>query len=69
MEYTEARKLTVYVCDDDKYGRKPLYQSIVKLLLDEGVLGASVVHGIEGYGRDKRIHTAKILTFRGICRS
>jgi hypothetical protein len=37
MEYTEARKLTVYICDDDKLGRKPLSRcskdtSILKVL-------------------------------------
>lgn len=61
MESAEARKLTVYICDDDRHGRKPLSRCIVKLLLEEGVWGASVLHGIEGYGCDKKIHTARIL--------
>ena len=45
MEYTEAWKLTVYICDDDKLGRKSLSRCVVKLLLEEGILGASVLHG------------------------
>jgi PII-like signaling protein len=65
MEYTEARKLTVYICDDDKLGRKPLSQCVVKVLLEEGILGASVLHGTEGYGSDKQIHTARILDLSG----
>ena len=65
MEYTEARKLTVYICDDDKLGRKPLSRCVVKLLLEEGILGASVLHGTEGYGSDKQIHTARILDLSG----
>ncbi len=65
MECTEARKLTVYICDDDRHGRKPLSRCIVKLLLEEGIWGASVLHGIEGYGCDKQIHTAKILDLSG----
>ncbi len=65
MEYTEARKLTVYICDDDKHERKPLSRCIVKLLLEEGIWGASVLHGIEGYGCDRQIHTAKILDLSG----
>ena len=61
MECTEARKLTVYICDDDRHGRKPLSRCVVKPLLEEGVRGASVLHGIEGYGCDKQIHTSRIL--------
>jgi PII-like signaling protein len=31
------------------------------MLHDEGIAGATVIHGIEGYGADKRIHTARVL--------
>lgn len=57
----EATKLTVYTGDSFRYGRKALYRAIVETLHDEGIAGATVVHGIEGYGADKRIHTARIL--------
>jgi hypothetical protein len=50
MEPTRATKLTVYIGDSDKHGRKPLHPAIVELLHEEGILGATVVHGIEGYG-------------------
>lgn len=33
----------------------------MELLHAEGVAGATVLHGIEGYGGDKRIHTSRIL--------
>ena len=56
MEPMEATKLTVYTGDSFRYGRKALYRAIV-----EGIAGATVIHGIEGYGADKRIHTARIL--------
>jgi PII-like signaling protein len=61
MEATAATKLTVYVGDSDKHGRKPLHLAIVELLHEEGIAGATVVHGIEGYGARKQIHTARIL--------
>ena len=57
----EATKLTVYTGDSFRYGRKALYRAIVEMLHDEGIAGATVIHGIEGYGADKRIHTARIL--------
>ena len=61
MEPVEATKLTVYTGDSFRYGRKALYRAIVETLHDEGIAGATVIHGIEGYGADKRIHTARIL--------
>ena len=61
MEPTEATKLTVYTGDSFRYGRKILYRAIVEMLHDSGIAGATVIHGMEGYGADKRIHTARIL--------
>jgi len=65
MEPTRATKLTVYIGDSDRHGRKPLHLAIVELLHDEGISGATVLHGIEGYGSHKRIHTARILDLSG----
>lgn len=65
MEPTAATKLTVYVGDSDRYGRKPLHLAIIEMLHDEGISGATVVHGIEGYGARKQIHTARILDLSG----
>lgn len=61
MEPLDATKLTVYTGDSFRYGRKALYRAVVEMLHDEGIAGATVIHGIEGYGADKRIHTARIL--------
>jgi uncharacterized protein len=61
MEPVEATKLTVYVGDSFRYGRRPLYRAIVEMLHEEGIAGATVIHGVEGYGGDKQIHTARIL--------
>lgn len=41
--------------------RKKLYCALVEMLHDEGIAGATVLHGIEGYGANKHIHTARIL--------
>ena len=53
MEPTRATKLTVYIGDSDKHGRKLLHLAIVELLHAESISGATVVHGIEGYGAHK----------------
>jgi PII-like signaling protein len=57
----QATKLVIYVGDADHQGGKPLSRAIVELLRAEGFAGATVLHGIEGYGATRRIHTAKIL--------
>ncbi len=61
MNSTAATKLTIYIGDSDRHGRKPLHLAIVELLHAEGISGATVLHGIEGYGSHKQIHTARIL--------
>ncbi len=53
--------MTIYTGDSLRYGRKKLYCALVEMLHDEGIAGATVLHGIEGYGADKQIHTARIL--------
>jgi uncharacterized protein len=65
MEPTEATKLTIYIGDSDRHGRKPLHLAIVEMLHEEGISGATVLHGIEGYGSHKRIPTARILDLSG----
>ena len=65
MEPTTATKLTIYVGDFNKHGHKPLHLAIVELLHEESVSGATVLHGIEGYGSHKQIHTARILDLSG----
>ena len=65
MKPVEATKLTVYVSDARRHGRKALHQAIVELLHDEGVAGATVLHGIEGYGARKQIHTTRSLDLSG----
>lgn len=61
MEPVEATQLTVYTGDSSRHGGKPLYRAVVELLHAEGIAGATVMHGMEGYGGDKQIHTSKIL--------
>ncbi len=65
MEPITATKLTIYTGDSDKHGHKPLHLAIIELLHAEGISGATVLHGIEGFGSHKQIHTARILDLSG----
>lgn len=61
MEPREATKLTVYIGDSFRYGRKTLHRALVEMLQDEGIAGATVLYGVEGCGVDEQIYTARIL--------
>jgi PII-like signaling protein len=51
----------VYIGESDHHGGRPLYEAIVGLLRERGIAGATVLRGIEGYGRAARLHTSRIL--------
>ena len=51
----------IYIGESDKHAGRPLYEAIVLLLRERGLAGATVLRGIEGYGRHARIHTTRIL--------
>ena len=56
-----ALLVRMYLGDSDTAHGRPLYHVIVEFLRDHGVAGATVIHGIEGFGARARIHTDRIL--------
>jgi PII-like signaling protein len=57
-----ARRLTIFIGEDDRWRHKPLYTEIVHRAHKAGLAGASVFRGLEGYGASSRIHTSRILS-------
>ena len=57
----EGKLLRVFVGESDRHGHKPLYQAIVEMLREEGLAGATVLRGVEGFGAHSRLHTARLL--------
>jgi uncharacterized protein len=51
----------IYIGESDHHDGRPLYEVIVSLLRERGIAGATVLRGIEGYGRAARLHTSRIL--------
>jgi PII-like signaling protein len=57
----EGKLLRIFVGESDRHEGKPLYQAIVERVRAEGLAGATVVRGIEGFGADSHVHTSRIL--------
>jgi PII-like signaling protein len=57
----EGKLLRIFIGESDRWHGRPLYQAIVERVREEGLAGATVVRGIEGFGADSRLHTARIL--------
>ena len=58
----EALRLTVFVGETDRWHHKPLYTEIVHRAHKQGLAGASVFRGIEGYGASSHVHTTRMLS-------
>jgi hypothetical protein len=53
--------LRIFIGEANKYNRMPLYEWIVKQARSQGMAGATVLRGIQGFGANSLIHTTKIL--------
>lgn len=62
MITASATRLTIYIGESDRHGRHPLYQEIVRRARAAGLSGATVLHGVEGFGASSMLHTARLLS-------
>jgi PII-like signaling protein len=53
--------LRIFLGESDKHEGRPLYDWIVRKAKDQGLAGATVIRGMEGFGASTRIHTAKMI--------
>ena len=53
--------LRIFIGESDKHQALPLYEWIVKKARETGMAGATVLRGMQGFGADSHMHTAKIL--------
>jgi len=55
----------IFMGDGDKSHHTPLYRALLERLRREGFAGATVFHGVAGFGANSVIHTASIVDLSG----
>ena len=55
-----AKRLRIYVNEDDQVGHQPAHVAVVGLLKREGAAGATVLRGLEGFGSSGVVHTVNL---------
>jgi PII-like signaling protein len=57
----DGHLLRIFIGESDRYHGMPLYEWLVRQARENGLAGATVLRGLEGFGASSRLHTAKIL--------
>jgi PII-like signaling protein len=57
----DAVLLRIFIGEDDRAGKLPLYEAIVLAAREQGLAGATVLRGPLGFGHSSHLHTTKIL--------
>ncbi|ACN17318.1 hypothetical protein HRM2_42620 [Desulforapulum autotrophicum HRM2] len=60
-ESTKACLMRIFIGEDQKYGRRLLYEAIVEQARTMGMAGATVIRGLLGYAAQGKIRTFKVL--------
>jgi PII-like signaling protein len=57
-----ALRLTIFIGDGDRWQHRPLAAEIVHRAHTQGLAGASVFRGSEGFGASSVVHTSRLLS-------
>lgn len=60
-EYPEAVLLRIFIGESDRWHGKPLHMALVEKARQQGLAGATVLRGIEGFGANSVIHATRFL--------
>jgi len=61
MEKCIAKLLRIFISENDRYHGKPLFEWILRQAREYKMAGVTVLRGLEGFGADSHLHTAKVL--------
>ncbi len=63
MSYTSlGKRVCVYISEADRYHHHPLADAILEAARQEGIAGAAVLRGIEGFGPSGHLETNRLLS-------
>lgn len=57
----QAVLLRIFVGESDTWHGKALHTALVEAAREQGLAGATVLRGVEGYGANRHIHTARLV--------
>lgn len=57
----EQTLMRIFVGENDRWERKPLYEALVELFHEQGFAGATVLKGAMGFGARSVTHTDRLL--------
>ena len=60
-QLSDAKLLRIFIGELDKIHGRPLYEEIAFTAKSNHLAGATVIRGIMSFGKNSRIHTAKLL--------
>ena len=60
--YGPGKRLNIFIGEYDRYHRHGLAQAILERAREEGLAGATMVRGIEGFGASGRLKTTRLLS-------
>lgn len=58
---SEGLRLRAFIHEGLQHQHKPLYAAIVEQARREGMAGATVLRGMEGYGVHRHLHTSRLV--------
>jgi uncharacterized protein len=58
--FEKAKRVRIYLEENDQVGHRPAHVAIVELLRREKAAGASVFRGLEGFGGSGVVHTVNL---------
>lgn len=61
QEYPEAVLLRIFIGESDRWHGKPLHLALIEKAREQGLAGATVLRGIEGFGANSVIHATRFL--------
>lgn len=65
MQPGPAKKITIYLSENQQYGHVPAARAILDFLRRNGAAGAMMIHGAAGFGAHRRLHGGDTLALSG----